>query len=250
MLLLLLSTASAQVDETMDIESERDVTAARAVLDARIRDLGYVRVDVGARSRYVHPQLWHPRIIVHDDEGLFEIRTRRASPLMIVPAGTVSRFHDEPERSLSVGDYLKNEQQNAAGISGVWATARTQAETQAGVLANIGDEVQLWQEAIWARNRLIRDEEIRQALYAIWEDSSRPHAERRQRVLAMWLNTTDNSDGERVREMVEVFIDDVVQASAHPLTQAEIASANAQHPWARVLDPVAPRVRAPAGPGR
>jgi hypothetical protein len=237
--LLLLSIASAQVDETMSIESNRNVAVARSALDQSIRELGYARINIGDRSRYIHPQPWHPRIVVYDD-GLFEVRARRATPLMIAPAGTVSRFPGEEERSLSVADYLSNEQDNAAGVTGLWNPQRSRARMEGDIIAAISDEAQLWQEAIRAKNRLYRDDEIRQRLYDVWEDSTRPHTERRHRVLEMWLNTTDNSDGERVREMIEIFIDDVIQASASPLTTSEIEAANAKHPWARVLEPVAP----------
>ena len=74
-------------------------------------------------------------------------------------------------------------------------------------------------------------------LVAAWEQDA-PAADRRAAVLAMWLNTADNDDGERVREMIEVFIDANIQASATPLTAEEINEANATRAFPRRLEPV------------
>lgn len=230
---LLVPLALAQANETIIIEAERDVVVARAVLDDEILSRGYIPLRGPHVTRYIHPQLWRPRVRLSED-GMLSIRSWRATPLTFMPAGTLM---SDGDMMLSLAD-LARQPAVAPGVAGLWASRRTQTQMESALLSVLEAPLQDWQDAIWAHQRLIRQDELRLRMHAIWGDSARSFAERRAALLEMWLNTADNDDGQRVQEMLEVFIDETVQTSEHPLTAAEIDGANAHRPSARLLEPV------------
>lgn len=233
MLLALLPLAFAQADEAIIIEAERDVAVARAALDAALREQGYRAAGGDDMTRYFHPQLWRPRLRVSAD-GLVSVHSWRATPLMFVPGGTLMATEETP---LTLAD-ANQQPLLAPGVTGTAAGRRTQKRMESDLLVSLEAPLQEWHEAIWARDRLFREEDLRQEMHAIWDDGDRSFAERRGALVEMWLNTADNGDGQRVQEMIEVFLDEVVQTSDAPLTAAEVDAANARRPSERVLEPV------------
>jgi len=243
MLLWLLCSAGFAQDDEIIIEAERSVVAARAALDAEVRDLGYVSGrQSGDTSRYIHPQIWRPRVRIYDD-GLMEVRTWRRTPLMLAPLMPTQPLNPDEGSPLNLNDGLGWQQgTDSTGVNanGLSASDRTTHRMEADVLLAVNDSVRAWQDAIRERERLYRVEELREKMHTTW-GSAQPPEDRRAEILSMWLNTTDNDDGERVREMIEVFIDDTIQPSATPLTDEEVDAANIKRTFERALAPAAPR---------
>ncbi|NOY28066.1 MAG: hypothetical protein GXP62_19550, partial [Oligoflexia bacterium] len=62
------------------------------------------------------------------------------------------------------------------------------------------------------------------------------YADRRQALLELWASRADNTEGTMVAAVVAEFLRQEVQDSAHPITTAELAAANARAAPVRFLN--------------
>ena len=135
-------------DEELVVEAEQTVEATRRELDETIRELGYLRpIQLGDTSRYLHPQPWRPRVLVHDD-GLIEVRTFRRTPMMI--GALQPRAPDTPQPLTLNEDLEWQRPTGTGGVSGVWSSRRTVQRMESDVLTALVGDVRAWQGAIRA----------------------------------------------------------------------------------------------------
>lgn len=239
LLMLAVWTAHAQepTPEEMIIVAEYSVQEARRDLDSTLREMGYRRpVRIGDRMVYTPERIWKPRVAL-TDEGILMVRGRMFTPVAPLVPTTVlfdSTFTDPDRQPLSLSDDMRLVRSEGWGATSTAQRSGERRRAEGQIVDNIYPEYAAWRQALWELNRLHREEEIRERLWAIWQDSRSADA-RRAEILQMWVNTADSSDGERVRAQIEVFMQDVVQASPEPYTHAEIATINEQRGFERAL---------------
>lgn len=218
-----------QAGEEIVIEASTELAEARRALDRAIEDLGFRRKVIrDDRTIYPRPALWKSKLVLFDD-GRLEVRTPSVVPMMLVP-----RARSGVDSSEVVG----------VEGAGLWSSPPTTRAVEGRIYQGLADELADWHDALWARSFAERRMQLREEVLRAWHDGLSPEGRalptwraRRAWLLERWLNTADSTAGEAVRVDLEVFIDDVVQRSAGPLTADEIAAANAQRTFARALAP-------------
>jgi len=119
-------------------------------------------------------------------------------------------------------------------IGGAVISRRKYAHHKEVVIAATQDELASFGDAIAAKavqERMYEDLPVQ--LDRIWleglgEDGERFHtpAERRAAILGIWADRTCTEYGAAVRQQIEAYLIYVIQMSAWPLTDAEVAGAN------------------------
>ena len=121
---------------------------------------------------------------------------------------------------------------------------RKLAQPRGRLMDAIVDDVRAWREALCAEGfeeRLLA--EIPATLDRVWHDGIpidgeevlETPAERRAAILDWWVTRTCTPEGEQVRALVVRYLDHEVQPSAWPVTDAEIAAANARRTCSGLL---------------
>lgn len=198
----------------MVITAAKSTRAAELALNAEIRELGYLPgVTLGARTQYLSPQIWKPRITVYH-AGFVEVRGRRVTPM--------APFSDT----------------GLAGVSGVWQSKGQATGQEDRVRRGVEAEVRDWQDALRAQALVERQLAVRNDCVLLWEGQASPEV-RRQALAQLWLNTSDTPEGATVRGIVLGFVDEVVQESGAPYTAAELEDINVQHRFAHPFEPIA-----------
>ncbi|MEO0600027.1 MAG: hypothetical protein AAF211_01245 [Myxococcota bacterium] len=200
---LLVASALGQ-QPGQDVAPTQSLDAAReAVHEELRRSWGYRRfLRLGARSWYLHPKLWKPGVMVHD-EGFVRIRGRP-----ILPLG-VRRNAMDPR--LTEGVFLvqprgMRRMQKARLVQGLEARLRSV------------------RNARWALARPEREARLRDELVRIWfERPEESDAEARAAIVERWLRTSTGDAGAGMRAIIDRFVLDHVQPT-HPFTAEELAA--------------------------
>lgn len=215
---LCLAVAVAQ---TADVPEEVIVTAPRRLSEAigathrALRARGYVRVlRLGQRSIYLHPQLWRPRVMVHD-QGF--ARISRGPP--VLPAGaSIERLEwgAEPTEVYTTHWVVQSRRKRAG-------RKRDLALMLSSHLRAIRD---VHVDQAQAQRRLV----LRDQLVEIWFDGHTAdgtavptYRARRHAIFDLWCHTTPGASGAEVRDAIERFVDKIVQRSDHPYSAWELA---------------------------
>lgn len=207
------------VDETVVIWADPAVAKARDALNLALREEGYVRTERREdRTIFKSSSPWKPRVILHDDGWIY---LRREPPRVHSPGRS---FADQG----SPAAYLWCVIMPSACVSiGGWMVSEKKLNTIEGhLLEATRDEVQALNEAI-ARRALARrlNDEIPADLERIWGLPDPPEV-RRRLLFEYWDSRTDTDAGAEARAAIEAFLRAVVQTSATPFTEAELAEFN------------------------
>lgn len=221
------------------VTDERAVQMARQAVDQELVDLGYeAKRRRDDRTVYISDVGWENKVIVHDDGWMYfrkrppHIRKPENEgawwdgvpvvewtpcilmPLLCVSAGTVGV---RPQLS---------EQNKEDVVEGTAYEMRNYADTIAAEAMGrkLNEEIPNWLDTLWY-----------QGVDEHQGTRFETHAERRQRILEYWLSRNDNEYGDAVRQVVEHYMLYEIQASDHPFTDEEIATANARRHCQREL---------------
>ena len=229
-------TAPAEGDELI-IYGEREVARRRAMIERDLRDMGYKAKDRDGYTVYRPETPWYPSVYVYD-AGY--VMVRRSPPrfepyikgtsnlryLACIPPFTVMCIQ----------------------MSGVMITDRKLEPLKYRVVTALDPEVDAWQDALVSQgmeHRLLV--EVPTLLQAAWETGAplEPQspalltpADRKAAILAFWASRADTPEGEAVRDAVETFLSEVVQASPWPVTAAEALAASTSCACGRTPVPV------------
>ena len=234
MIALLLGIVWAQpapeedVDEVIIVYGEEQVRMAREKVIHDLEGMGYNKLkDKDGRLVMLHEQNWKGKVVLHDD-GFVEFKRqgpkgtmpdtffKEASPLIgWVPCIVV------PTACVKVGGIVVSPRKleaverkaSAAIATDLDALAQRQADLYTGQKV---DALPAQLEACWSEGVPLEGE------LPLPDPASR-----RVHLLHYWATRTESVWGDQVREVVEAFLIGVVQESAHPITAAELAAANA-----------------------
>lgn len=231
----------AVAGETIVVESTGTVAESRAELEASLRELGYGnRRQRGDWSVYVSEVPWYPQVMVHKS-GYMRIKRR---PLHF----RLPELADwgGAEKPLEVALCLI-QPTSCIRFQGLLVSKRRLRHKQEEVVNRTRSQVAGFQDSLANAALSERLAGMNELLLTLWRDGVHPHFEqpltdmksRREALVALWREPADNAWGDRVRAHIEVFVDDVVQASETPYTQAEIDAANAEV-LGRVFEPMDP----------
>lgn len=224
-------------EETVIADWHTELARARNALDQQLESLGWSEHRRrGEWVIYTNPSPWKPKIKVHQD-GWMEIRRRGVHvsrpevadlngwevplELMLCVVAPFACIHLE---GLLVSDPIL-ERQKQIVVHGATDAMQHVADTLADRysserLENLPIEL----DSIW----LMGVDPLSQA--SLVEFSAR-----RAALLERWLFPADNEHGDEVRKVVEDYLQFMVQSSEHPLTLAEIESANSRRQCERKL---------------
>ncbi|MCB9741446.1 MAG: hypothetical protein H6741_29350 [Alphaproteobacteria bacterium] len=202
------------------IRETPNVTKARADVDLKLEDLGYRKgIHLGRRTLYVNVQPWKPIVILFE-EGFVRVHGHSVTPMAILPRPQTP--DGQPTKV-----YIE--------AVGVFGNPRATRALEGRVVRELHPWVRDWQDAISAEAQAWRKEELRQLARAIWEQGVAPDgaaleepSARRMALAELWLYTADNSAGAEARAIVMDYIDQVVQRSGAPYTEAELEHVNAR----------------------
>lgn len=203
MILALLALAFADdASMTVIVEDDANVERARAELDELIREQGYLPgIDLGQRVLYMPIKPWKPKVTFHE-QGSVRVKARAVTPMMVTPGG----------------------------VSGVWGSPRMARELESRLLQEIDPKLDAYKSAVSARGQAHRREALFAELEALNELSPK---DAWAGLAALWLNTADNAEGEKVRILIEEFAVEH-RLTGHPL---DVAALNAARTFPRAWEP-------------
>ena len=196
---------------------------ARAALESHLASLGYRPVRrFRGRTLYMPPgeKRWKPKVVV-DDDGWMTFRSpnivfqgleARSVPGITTPAQELPGF--QPPTGASFGARF-------------WIISERKLKAQEAMLTE-----ELWiplaeiRAMIAHQAHLERMIALPDELDALWA-AARDPAARRQRLLDRWLACADTPEGAEARQIIETFLEQVVQTSEAPFTEAELQAARA-----------------------
>jgi hypothetical protein len=231
MIAALIGLALAQepepVDEVIIVYGEERVRAAREAVIRDLEGMGYTKLrERDGRLVMLHETTWKGKVTLHDD-GFVEFSRQgvkgtmpdtffyRASPLVgWVPCVIV------PTACVKVGGLVVSKRKLEAVEAKAVAHVAPELDTLAQRQADLHTQQKL--------ERLPAD------LEACWQQGTPLEgtgplpdpASRRQHLLAYWASRTNSPWGRQVGDMVAGFLEQVVQASEHPVTAAELDAIN------------------------
>ena len=215
-------------DEEIIVFGELEIVRQRAALEADLRDLGYREAKTKDGRTVFRPEVaWHPTVVVHD-EGFVVLKR---SPVRVEP-------WVEGRTKLVWLSCLPPFTPMCVRIGGQIVSARKLHPKKGYVAEAIDPRVRQWRSAVVSNAMSTRlGEEIPDMIESIWtlgvmpgQEDAAPMsiAERRATLLAFWSGRACTPEGAAARELVEDFLNYVVQDSTHPATIEEQAIASAE----------------------
>lgn len=213
------------------VYGEAEVIQAKKALNQQLVDLGYTpRRRQDGRTVYVHEDGWRQKLIM-DDDGYVYFRQR--PPHITGPPETGLAYDDWPILPWGTCILFPAACMNAGSIP---RNPRLKLQDKERTLVASQDELVRYADALAGQALTVRlYEEVPDLLDGIWlrgEHLEKPEMElpdpasRRKAILEFWISRTDNVYGDAVREVVEAYMVYVINDSADPFTDEEIAWAN------------------------
>jgi hypothetical protein len=227
----------AAPDEVIIVYGEERVKEAREKVIHDLGSLGFTRLlEKDGRLVMRHEQNWRGKAVLYDDGRLdFKRQTpqgtmpdtffKDASPLIgWVPCVVV------PTACVKVGGWVVSPRKlgtiQERATTAVQPSLRELSERQADLAIDHKlDDLEAQLIACWEQGVPLEGS----------EPLPTPEA-RRAHLLDYWRTRTDTVWGERMRQPVESFLRNVVQASDHPVTTEELARTNANREGLRQLE--------------
>ena len=231
----------AVAGETIVVESSQTVGRSRAELAGRLRDLGYGKKKVrGDWEIYVSDSPWYPQVMIHKS-GYMRIK-RRPVHFKLPDVADWGGF----EKPLEVALCLV-QPTSCIRFQGLLVSRRRLRHKEQEVVDQTRGELARFQDSIANAALSERMAGMNEVLVRLWTQGVHPDfdepivspEQKREALAGLWLEPADNAWGDRVRAHIEVFVDDVVQASDSPFTREEIATVNAEG-LGRRFEPLAP----------
>ena len=224
------SGSPAESRESMVVTGKESITVydmriaeKRQAIVKELRSLGYTQVKrEDGRALFRSNVAWHPDVLLYDDGFML---MRRAPP----------RFEPPDAPGIWGGPLPCIILLPCIHIGG-WLVAGSKLEPQKSEVAiQTHDEVEAWRDAIVddaMRDRLSVG--IPALLDEIWLGGVGPDGEtlpfpenRRRALLDFWATRADTPEGDEAQEITADYIEQVVETSDTPCTDAEVAAAEA-----------------------
>jgi hypothetical protein len=222
---------------TIWVFEDGEVKRTREEVGIALRDLGYhKRKTANGRDVYANEDPWKPWVYVDDDGWMMMRRapvTVSKPPLPGIWAGPLGWLVCVPFPTACVH------------VGGQVVSRAKLHPQKVEVIETIGPAMDHYQSAIVERAMKARvDVTVPQALDALWTDGVpfsgegrlESWAERRAAIVDFWLGRADDGYGDRVREVVELWSRNTIQAGDEPFTTQEIADAAARRTCTRPIE--------------
>lgn len=215
-------------NEEVIVFGELEIARRRGELERDLRDLGYREAKTKDGRTIFRPEVaWHPSVII-DDDGYVILRR---SPVRVEP-------WVQGRTKLVWLSCIPPFTPMCVRIGG-WIVSEAKLTPKKGyVAAAIDPKVRSWRAAIVSEAMGRRlGEEIPDMLESVWTlglmpgdegGTPMPVEERRAVLLSFWSGRACTPEGAQARELVEDFLNYVVQDSPHPVTAEEQAAASAE----------------------
>jgi hypothetical protein len=206
--------------ETITVYDMR-IAERRQAIVKELRSLGYTQVKrKDGRAVFRSNVAWHPDVLLYDDGFMI---MRRTPP----------RFEPPDAPGIWGGPLPCLLILPCTHIGGVLVSRAKLEPQKSEVAIATHDEVEAWRSAIVddaMRERLSVG--IPEMLDAIWLGGTGPDGEslptpedRRKALLDFWATRADTPEGDEAQEITAAYIEQVVETSDTPLTDAEVAAA-------------------------
>jgi hypothetical protein len=209
-----------EADEVMIIY-DRQVERARDALKLRLREEGYKRSERrGEYTVFKNDLPWHPQVWLHDDGW---VSLRRQPPRVHSPGYS---FADQGS-PLNYLWCIPTMMTACVSVGGWTIGDRKYAALKADILEGTREEVRTLNDAVVREHlgqRLYKD--IPTDVDTIWRDGTQPAEVRRRMIFLYWDSRVENEAGFAAKEAIRSYVLGVVQPSAEPFTDAELAALN------------------------
>ena len=223
-------------DETIYVY-DQVVARTKQELEYALRDMGYDKVRASdGRQVFVSEVPWRPQVILDDDAW---IRVKRA-PVQFGKPELPGIGRGPLGYAVCIVAPT-----SCVRVGGIVVSKRKLQWAKTEVVEGIQPSLLAYENAVVERAMASRTgDEVPTALDLLWEqgvplvgEGTLPDVDQRKAALAtFWLERADNAYGDRVRVVVENFVNAVVQTSDAPFTADEVAAINARRTCLRRLD--------------
>ena len=192
-----------------------------------LADDGYRHgLTLGGRTYFVprFPEAFADPWIVLRDSGTIRVIGHPITPFLPVAVPNDRYAITDPDRPAA---FRTPNNAVSGGMSAIWNSPRATKADCDRIVRDVWPSLATYRDALANEALAVRLIEVDRLLYAAWRDSA-PAEQRRARVAAMWLNTTDTPAGASVRLHVEAFTVREVQREA-PFTTMEVELVQASH---------------------
>lgn len=226
--------------ETLIVNPDNNISKRRGELGGALGALGYGEMKRrGEWSVYLSDAPWYPKVMVHDS-GYMMIK-RRGVHFKLPEIADWGGL----EKPLEVALCLI-QPTSCIRIHGLLVSKRRLRWKEQEVVDKTRREMMAFQDSLADAGLATRIAGLVEVLNLLWRNGIQPDSDlilkdapaRRQAIIALWQAPASNRWGDTVRSHIEIFIDDVVQASDTPFLPAEIAQANKRRQSERILEPV------------
>lgn len=231
--------------ETLVVNSGNHVAQKRKELAAELKGLGYGNLKRrGEWTVYLAEPPWYPKVMVHDSG--FMVIKRRGVHFKLMEIADWGGLEKPLELALCLVQPL-----SCVRINGLLVSKRRLRWKEQEVVDKTRKQMTAFQDALADASLAQRVAGLVEILNGLWREGIlrggiRPNgseilgtsALRRQAIVKMWQEPASNRWGDTIRSHIEIFVDDVVQASLHPFTAEEVAEANRGRQSERRFEPV------------
>lgn len=223
--------------EELVVWGEHQLRHARRQIAKTMEALGWKSRNRDGDLVFVPPSSWMGRAHLHQDGTMTfgrPIVAYRTTSVAFDPEYDPDAVMDRTDQvALALGPKLTVPSKNRL------------APIRAEVLAAIEPGLQEYRAMLQANAFQAHLQEVPVMLDRLWregvgldgETGHTDYAARRQAVLDFWSSRTATKEGDATSHAVEVWLRQTVQRSDHPLTDQEIADAEAARPDSRKLEP-------------
>lgn len=225
--------------ETIVVDSAGTVAETRAELEAGLRDLGYgTKKRRGDWTIYVSEIPWYPQVMIHDS-GYMRIKRR---PLHFRLPEIADWGGAEKPLELAL---CLIQPTSCIRFQGLLVSKRRLRHKEEEVVNRTRGQMASFQDSLANAALSERLAGMNAVLMGLWRDGIHPDFEepledmsaRRRALVELWVEPAENAWGDRVRAHIEVFVDDVVQASPDSFLPEEIEAAN-RAGLERIFEPI------------
>jgi len=174
---------------------------------------------------------WKPKLLVNDD-GVVMFRNPR---ILVQSPVLVGQPPLSSEEAPGLGDSASGQPDRgniSLGFPIVVPRKRIQNQEQGRVMDAVGDELHAWREALDGQGEAVLLQHLPDTLDRVWQQGVAPDgrtlpdaAARRQALIELWATRADTRAGMAARGVIQDYLNEVVQSSPTPLSEAELAHA-------------------------
>jgi len=228
--------------ETIIVQPENRVAEKRRELEGALDALGYgEKKRRGEWSIYLAEAPWYPKVMVHDSG--FMVIKRRGVHFKLPEIADWGGLEKPLELAICIVQPT-----SCIRVHGLLTSKRRLRWKEQEVVDSTRKQMSAFQDALADAALAERIAGLVEVLNSLWRDGVQPDSEeilvtpesKRKALVELWKAPASNRWGDTMRAHIEIFIDDVVQASEAPFLSQEIERANRERRSERILEPSPP----------